>query len=166
MLSPGAWLAGLLAIASVAVLAGGRMAEHTRRVGLLKAVGGTPGWSPPCCWPRTWSWRWPRPRPGCRRLAGRPADHQPRGRTGRHPRRAVAHPPTAGLAVAVALVVALAATLVPGGAGRPDQHGQRAGRLGPPAATLGPAHRDVARGCRCRCCSGCGWPPGGRAAPC
>ncbi|HEY2693435.1 MAG TPA: FtsX-like permease family protein [Streptosporangiaceae bacterium] len=43
VLSPGAWLAGLLALASVAVLAGGRMAEHTRRVGLLKAVGGTPG---------------------------------------------------------------------------------------------------------------------------
>jgi putative ABC transport system permease protein len=43
VLSPGAWLTGLLAIASVAVLAGGRMAERTRRVGLLKAVGGTPG---------------------------------------------------------------------------------------------------------------------------
>jgi putative ABC transport system permease protein len=43
VLSVGAWLAGLLAIASVAVLAGGRMAERTRRVGLLKAVGGTPG---------------------------------------------------------------------------------------------------------------------------
>jgi ABC-type lipoprotein release transport system permease subunit len=43
VLSPGAWLAGLLAIASVAVLAGGRMAERTRWVGLLKAVGGTPG---------------------------------------------------------------------------------------------------------------------------
>jgi putative ABC transport system permease protein len=43
VLSVGAWLAGLLAIASVAVLAGGRMAEHTRRTGLLKAVGGTPG---------------------------------------------------------------------------------------------------------------------------
>ena len=43
VLSPGAWLAGLLAIASVAVLAGGRMTERTRRVGLLKAVGGTPG---------------------------------------------------------------------------------------------------------------------------
>jgi len=43
VLAPGAWLAGLLAIASVAVLAGGRMAEHTRRIGLLKAVGGTPG---------------------------------------------------------------------------------------------------------------------------
>jgi putative ABC transport system permease protein len=43
VLTPGAWLAGLLAVASVAVLAGGRMTEHTRRVGLLKAVGGTPG---------------------------------------------------------------------------------------------------------------------------
>jgi putative ABC transport system permease protein len=33
----------LLAIASVAVLVGGRMADQARRVGLLKAVGGTPG---------------------------------------------------------------------------------------------------------------------------
>ncbi len=43
VLTTGALLAGLLAIASVAVLAGGRMAERTRRVGLLKAVGSTPG---------------------------------------------------------------------------------------------------------------------------
>ena len=43
VLSPGALLAALLAIASVAVLAGGRMTEQTRRTGLLKAVGGTPG---------------------------------------------------------------------------------------------------------------------------
>ncbi len=43
VLLPGAWLACLLAVASVAVLAGGRMAEQTRRVGLLKAVGSTPG---------------------------------------------------------------------------------------------------------------------------
>jgi putative ABC transport system permease protein len=42
VLSVGAWLTGVLAVASVAVLAGGRMAEQTRRVGLLKAVGGTP----------------------------------------------------------------------------------------------------------------------------
>jgi ABC-type lipoprotein release transport system permease subunit len=38
-----AWLLGFLALASVAVLVGGRMAEQIRRVGLLKAVGGTPG---------------------------------------------------------------------------------------------------------------------------
>ena len=38
----GSWLLGLLAVASVAVLVGGRLADQTRRVGLLKAVGGTP----------------------------------------------------------------------------------------------------------------------------
>jgi hypothetical protein len=31
----------------VAVLAGGRMTERTRRVGLLKAVGASRAWSPP-----------------------------------------------------------------------------------------------------------------------
>jgi putative ABC transport system permease protein len=39
----GAWLLAFLAVASVAVLVGGRMADQIRRVGLLKAVGGTPG---------------------------------------------------------------------------------------------------------------------------
>jgi putative ABC transport system permease protein len=43
VLRVGALLAVLLAVASVAVLAAGRMAERTRRVGLLKAVGSTPG---------------------------------------------------------------------------------------------------------------------------
>jgi ABC-type lipoprotein release transport system permease subunit len=38
----GAWLLALLAVASVAVLVGGRIADQIRRVGLLKAVGGTP----------------------------------------------------------------------------------------------------------------------------
>jgi ABC-type antimicrobial peptide transport system permease subunit len=42
VLLTGATLLGLLALASVAVLVGGRLAEGTRRVGLLKAVGGTP----------------------------------------------------------------------------------------------------------------------------
>jgi putative ABC transport system permease protein len=42
VLLTGAWLLSLLAIASVAVLVGGRMAGQIRRVGLLKAVGGTP----------------------------------------------------------------------------------------------------------------------------
>ena len=42
VLLTGATLLGLLALASVAVLVGGRLAESTRRVGLLKAVGGTP----------------------------------------------------------------------------------------------------------------------------
>ena len=39
----GSWLLGLLAVASVAVLAGGRMAGQVRRVGLLKAAGAAPG---------------------------------------------------------------------------------------------------------------------------
>jgi ABC-type lipoprotein release transport system permease subunit len=43
VLVTGGSLLGLLAVASVAVLVGGRMADQTRRVGLLKAVGGTPG---------------------------------------------------------------------------------------------------------------------------
>jgi ABC-type lipoprotein release transport system permease subunit len=38
----GGWLLVMLAVASVAVLVGGRMADQIRRVGLLKAVGGTP----------------------------------------------------------------------------------------------------------------------------
>lgn len=43
VLSAGSWLLGLLSVASIAVLVRGRLAEQTRRVGLLKAVGGTPG---------------------------------------------------------------------------------------------------------------------------
>ena len=113
MLSPGALLAALLAVASVAVLAGGRMAEHTRRTGLLKAAGGAG--------------------PGRGRAAGR----EPHPRAGRGGGRAVAgwlaaplitSPgaalvgipgapsltlATAGEVIAVALAVALAATLVP-----------------------------------------------------
>ena len=42
VLVPGAALLCLLALAGVAVLVGGRLAENTRRVGLLKAAGGTP----------------------------------------------------------------------------------------------------------------------------
>jgi putative ABC transport system permease protein len=42
VLAPGSILLALLAIASVAVLVGRRLSEYARRVGLLKAVGGTP----------------------------------------------------------------------------------------------------------------------------
>lgn len=42
VLLTGSWLLALLALASVSVLVGGRMASQIRRVGLLKAVGGTP----------------------------------------------------------------------------------------------------------------------------
>lgn len=43
ILEAGSSLLALLAIASLAILVGGRMAEQQRRVGLLKAVGSTPG---------------------------------------------------------------------------------------------------------------------------
>jgi len=43
VLEPGALLLALIAIASVAVLVGRRLSEYARRVGLLKAVGSTPG---------------------------------------------------------------------------------------------------------------------------
>jgi ABC-type lipoprotein release transport system permease subunit len=43
VLTPGALLLALLAIASVAVLVGGRMSEQASRVGVLKAVGASPG---------------------------------------------------------------------------------------------------------------------------
>jgi putative ABC transport system permease protein len=42
VLRTGGWLLALLAVAGVAVLVGGRMADQTRRVGLIKAIGGTP----------------------------------------------------------------------------------------------------------------------------
>ena len=42
VLQIGSRLLGILAVATVAVLVGGRIADQTRRVGLLKAVGGTP----------------------------------------------------------------------------------------------------------------------------
>ena len=38
----GSWLLALLAVGTLAIVVGGRMAEQNRRVGLLKAVGGTP----------------------------------------------------------------------------------------------------------------------------
>jgi ABC-type lipoprotein release transport system permease subunit len=43
VLLTGSWLLALLALAGVGILAGGRLATQTRRAGLLKAVGGTPG---------------------------------------------------------------------------------------------------------------------------
>jgi ABC-type lipoprotein release transport system permease subunit len=42
ILLTGSTLLGLLALASVALLVGGRMEQQTRRIGLLKAVGATP----------------------------------------------------------------------------------------------------------------------------
>ena len=58
----GSWLLALLAISSLAVLVGGRMAEQTRRAGLLKAVVEPPLWSPRCFWPSTSCSPWSRRR--------------------------------------------------------------------------------------------------------
>ncbi len=166
VLSPGAWLAGLLALASVAVLAGGRMAERTRRVGLLKAVGGTPGlvavillaenlvlalaaaaaglvigWlAAPLITSPGPAW------------SGRPARH---------------HSPC----------------LAPGWWWRSPSWSPWPRRRYPPSAPpaparsarwptrpagrgAGPRRSESPGGCRCRCCWDCGWPPAGRAAPC
>jgi hypothetical protein len=57
VLLTGATLLGLLALASVAVLVGSRLAEGTRRVGLLKASVARRTWSRRPSWPRTCSWR-------------------------------------------------------------------------------------------------------------
>jgi putative ABC transport system permease protein len=43
VLSVGSWLLGLLALATVVVLVGGRMAAQIGRVGVLKAAGASPG---------------------------------------------------------------------------------------------------------------------------
>jgi len=57
----GSSLLALLALGSLAILVGGRMAQQNRRAGLLKAVGGTPRW------PRECSWRSTPPLPSSRR---------------------------------------------------------------------------------------------------
>jgi putative ABC transport system permease protein len=121
VLSPGAWLACLLAVASVAVLAGGRMAEHTRRVGLLKAVGGAPGLVAAVLLAENLALALVAAAAG---LAVAHAAHRRAGGGGgasggpgrdagaRHPRR-------------------------------PHQHGQRAGQRGPPAAAPGRPDRGL-----------------------
>ena len=100
------------------------------------------------------------------RLAGRAAADQPGRRAGRHPGSAVAH--RAGRRA--------------GAGGRvrrwrwPRRSSRRSGpRAAAPSAPwpTRPGRRGAGRGCsrcpggcRCRCCSGCGWSPAGRGAPC
>ena len=86
------WLLGLLAVASVAVLVGGRMAEQIRRVGLLKAAGGTPGLIAGVAPGRVSA---PGPAGGGGRAGARPADRSGAGRArcwaARNPGPATAH---------------------------------------------------------------------------
>ena len=114
VLSPGAWLAALLAIASVAVLAGGRMTERTRRVGLLKAVGASPGLVTATLMAENLVLALAAAGVGL--LAGwlaAPLLTSPGAALVGTPGAPSLTVPIAGLVLAVALAVALAATLVP-----------------------------------------------------
>jgi putative ABC transport system permease protein len=114
VLSPGAWLACLLAAASAAVLAGGRMAERTRRVGLLKAVGATPGLVAAVLLAENLILALAAAAAGL--VAGwlaAPLITSPGAGLVGSPGAPSLTLPAAGLVVAVALAVALAATLVP-----------------------------------------------------
>ena len=110
----GSWLLALLAVASVAVLVGGRMVEQTRRVGLLKAVGrhAVARRRRVCC-SNTHSSRsalrvWAR-----RRMAGGAVDRLAGAGLLGAPSPPSVSPATVALAVALALGVAIVATVVP-----------------------------------------------------
>ncbi len=77
------------------------------------------------------------------RVPGRPADHQPRGGAGGQPRRAVAHAARRRAGGGRGPRGGPGRDVRAGGPGRAHQHGQRAGRRGPPAAAPGPADRAV-----------------------
>jgi len=114
VLGPGAWLAGLLAVACVAVLAGGRMTEATRRVGLLKAVGATPGLVTAALMAKNLAVALAAAVVGL--AAGwlaAPLLTSPGAALVGTPGPAAVSAATAGLVIAVALAVALASTLVP-----------------------------------------------------
>ena len=142
------------------------MTERTRRVGLLKAVGASPGLVTATLMAENLVLALAAAGVGL--VAGwlaAPLLTSPGRGAGRHAGRAVAHRAVAGLVLAVALAVALAATLVPA---------IRAAR-GSTVSALADAPRPPRRrprcsrcpgGCRCRCCSGCDWSPAGRGGPC
>jgi putative ABC transport system permease protein len=114
VLSPGAWLAALLALASVAVLAGGRMTERTRRVGLLKAVGASPGLVTATLMAENLALALAAAAVGL--VAGwlaAPLLTSPGAALVGTPGAPSLTVPVAGLVLAVAFVVAMAATLVP-----------------------------------------------------
>jgi ABC-type lipoprotein release transport system permease subunit len=110
----GAWLLALLAVASVAVLVGGRMADQIRRVGLLKAVGGTPGLIAAVLLAEYVAVALVAAAAGLAvgSLAAPLLTEASAGLLGSTGAEAVT-PSTAGIVTAVALAVAVAATLVP-----------------------------------------------------
>ena len=167
VLSPGAWLATLLAIASVAVLAGGRMTERTRRVGLLKAVGASPGLVTATLMAENLVLALAAAAVGLvAGMAGRAAADQPGRRPDRHPGRAVADRAGRRAGAGGGARGGAGRDARPRDPGRAQQHRRRPGRRAPAAAAPGRACSRCPGGCRCRCSSGCGWWPGGRGAPC
>ncbi len=115
VLTPGAWLLGLLAVASVAVLTGGRMSEQESRVGLLKAVGGTPGLIALVLLAENVAVSLVAAAVGlCAGWLAAPLITSPGAALVGAPGAPSITAADAGLVVVVALVVALASTLVPG----------------------------------------------------
>ena len=140
----GSWLLGLLAVASVAVLVGGRMAEQIRRVGLLKAIGGTPGLVAAVLLAEYmllsliaaaaglgvgWLVAPLLTKPGGGLLG-----------TAGAPPLTIAN---VGVVVALALAVAVVATLVPAIRAATHQHGARPGRCGPSAPPSAMDHHGI-----------------------
>jgi putative ABC transport system permease protein len=114
VLQVGAVLAVLLAVASVAVLAAGRMAERTRRVGLLKAIGSTPGLVAAVLMAENLALALAAAAAGLAiGWAAAPLITSPGAGLIGTPGAPSISPVTIGLAVAVALAVALASSLVP-----------------------------------------------------
>lgn len=160
----GGWLLAMSAEAGAAVLASHRASEQTRRAGLLKAVGATPGVVSTVLLAEYL-------------LLGLTAAGLGIA-TGRLVTPAVAGPNpglldtdlpiTTGTVLPVlvlALLIALAGT-----AGRPSA------RRAPPRcprsphrpapSTIRPGSQRSRDGCPCRCCSGSDWSPGDRPVPC
>ena len=134
----GAWLLGLLAVASLSVLVGGRMADQTRRIGLLKAVGGTPGLVAAVLLAEYLLVAVVAAAAGLAigALTAPLLTESSAGLIGSAGTPSLTWS-TVGLVTAVALGVAVAGDRRPGRARRPHQHRQRAGRRGPPT----PPHR-------------------------
>ena len=166
LLMIGAWLLGLLAVASVSVLVGGRMADQTRRVGLLKAVGGTPSLVAAVLLAEYVLVAIVAAAAGLAvgSLSAPLLTESGAGLVGgaRTPSITLS---TVGLVIAMALGVAVAATAVPAmRAARTSTVHALADAARPPRRTgwLIASRRD----CPSRCSSPCGWPPAGRATSC
>ena len=140
----GAWLLGLLAVASLSVLVGGRMADQTRRVGLLKAVGGTPGLVAAVLLAEYVLVAIVAAAAGLAvgSLTAPLLTESSAGLIGSAGTPSMTMS-TVGLVTAVALGVAVVATVRAGRPRRPHQHRQRAGRLGTPTPPHRLADRDL-----------------------